>query len=169
MKIMKKLSRLISVVLILSALCGMTVFADSGNVHFDFPMREINLAPGDEFHMYVWASDAIHGCEDIYTTYSIYMIPDKAELGKSKDTYLWSNFTCGNSYVDIYIGEDEVNTGFTLYFYMDKMDEYDTINVHIVTPENSDVPYTKKNATRKLMGLEPEPVSSQERLKLVMF
>jgi len=168
MNLFKKFTKLIATVLVLTTLCGMTVFADSGNYHFDFPKREIYLAPGDEFHMYVWATDIMHDHPE-YDTYSCYMVPHKSELGKSKKTYIWSDYKCGNSYIDIYIGEDEVNTGFTLYFYIDEIEEWDTVNVHIVEPSKSDVPYTKENAKRAEMGLEPREVSIQERHKIVNF
>jgi len=55
------------------------------------------------------------------------------------------------------------------YFYIDGIEEYDTVNVHIVDPIDSDVSYTKNNAIRKAMGLDPLPVSDQERVKLVRF
>lgn len=165
----RKFTKLISVVLVLSMLLGMNVFASSDNVHFDFPRREINLAPGDELHMYVWASDAIHDHDSDYPTYSVYMVPTNYNIERSKGSYAWSDFKCGNSYVDVYIGEDEVNTGFTLYFYIDGLDEYDTVNIHIVEPAKSDISYTKNNAIRKQMGLDPLPVKDTERKEIKTF
>lgn len=169
MKRLKAISKMMALVLILSSFFGMTALADSDNCHFDFPKREIYLAPGDEYHMYVWASDTIHGHALDYPTYSVYMTPHTGADVKSKKTYIWSDYMCGNSYIDIYIGEDEGNTGFTLYFYVDGIDEWDTVNVHIVDPEKSDVPSTRTNAERIKCGLDPLPVSDTELKKLVRF
>lgn len=152
MKLLNRVTKVLAVVLSITMMLSLTAFADSGNEpHFDFWQREIHLAKGDVLHMPVYVSDEEHNPREEFPTFSVYIVGKE-----SKNTYVWSDFQCGYTYVDIFIGDDETAKDFTLYFYIDGQDEWDSVTVHIVDPINSDVEATRTAAIYEMMGIDPK-------------
>lgn len=123
--------KVIAMALAMTMLFSVTAFADSGNPHFDFEQRTINLAPGDVRLFNVHIDDLYDelGAKDAKKTYSIYCVGNT-----DKGTYCWSNFKTGDSVVEIHIGANETAKRVTLYFYIDGIECYDSVDVNIVAP-----------------------------------
>ncbi len=138
MKCFKRFSKMLALATVLTMLLGVCAFADSQRPYFfDFEQMVINLAPGDVYKMPVRVYDGEH------PTFSVYI-----RGNESNETYVWSDFKCGWTNVDIHIGKDETSKGLTLYFYIDETETFDNIQVRIVDPSKSAIIDTQRNAEK---------------------
>lgn len=137
-----KALKVIALALAMVMLFSVTAFADSGHEHYDFEQRTLNLAPGDLCHFSIQVYDGYK------PTYSVYMVGNT-----DKNSYVWSDFKTGWSYLDIHIGENETAKRITLYVYEDEQDQYDTIDINVVEPEKSYLKETREKAVKAKMAI----------------
>lgn len=138
-----KLAAVLALILAMTFFMGMTVSADSLDpAHFDFEKMELYLAPGDVYNMPVFVDGGEYG-----EYFSVYLVGTT-----SKDTYVRITGNLGWSNVEIHVGKDETATQFPLWFYVDQTDIHDNVDVHVVSPINSEVPETRKAAILEAMG-----------------
>lgn len=139
MKKLKKLSLVLSLVMILTGLLGVTAMATDSPDFFDLRGYTIHLAPGDVLSRYIYVDNTYA------PTYSVYLAGNT-----SRETYAWSDtFKTGGSNLEIHVGKDEKASSFEVYVYVDGIERYDSMRVYVVDPMKSDVDKTRATAWKE--------------------
>lgn len=136
MKKLRKLSLVLTLVMILTGLFGVTAAATESPYFFELGGYTIHLAPGDVLTRPIIVDNSYS------PTYSIYVVGNT-----SKDTYAWSDsFKTGGSMLEIHVGKDEKASSFAVHVYVDGLERYDSLCVYVVDPLKSDIDKTRAAA-----------------------
>lgn len=159
MRKLRKLSFVLVVSMVLTLSMGVCAFAGSSWPGLmDFEKSDLNLAPGDSYHMPIWIID------DIADDVNIFI-----DGAQSKKTTIWSNFKPGWTYCDFTVAKDETAKSYKVYFYLNG-DIFDAVTVHVVDPTKSDVEATRTAAIKAKMApaantpAAPVPATSDDAL-----
>ena len=122
-KFFRKFCAVICAVLAMSFLFGTTVLADGKDTSvFDFGQTLLTIPQGGSQTISIFAAKD-------YTYY--------IDGQTSKKTYLETNYNSGSSYITFHIGADETVGTITFWFYVEDHEQYDSVQVRVVSPSSS--------------------------------